>query len=123
MTFFRLDARRVTPANPADRLLSGHGTEQWPDTVDTDIGSADALGDGQVEPRSCAPPNAAAPRRRRWPLIVVAPLYSVLVVVFFSVGWWIFFWPSSGTVKILALLALVPLFLFVAAVLLAKWII
>ena len=66
--------------------------------------------------------QAAAPRRR-WPLIVVAPLYCVLVATFFVMGWLIFSWPTTDTAKTLALLVMFPVFLIVGAMLLAKWII
>ena len=66
---------------------------------------------------------AAEPRRRKWPLVIVAPLYCALVVSFFVTGWLIFVWPTSETAKVLALLVLLPMFLIVAAMLLAKWII
>ena len=67
--------------------------------------------------------TTAAPSRRKWPLILVVPLYCVLVVVFFTMGWLIFAWPTSDTAKTLAVLLLVPLFLIVAAMMLAKFMI
>ena len=66
---------------------------------------------------------AEAPRKRKWPLVIVVPLYCALVVAFFVTGWVIFAWPTSETAKVLALLVLLLMFLIVAAMLLAKWII
>lgn len=55
-TTFAWPARRVSTSASTDQkplyLSSGHGTEQWPDTIATDFGSADAVGDDQAERHS-----------------------------------------------------------------------
>ena len=103
-----LTAAELAQQNARHWVIGAHGALRQPMAAEagTDLGAA------------------AAPRKRRkWPLVIVAPAYCALVVAFFVTGWVIFAWPTSETAKVLALLVLLLMFLIVAAMLLAKWII
>jgi len=102
---YRLDTHRPLPAGGDQQRRriarsTGHGTEQWPDTIATDYGGADALGDDQAQRHSawgaideCAAPEGGKHREPSrtvsegpgllasllWPLGVVAAIAAAAV--------------------------------------------
>ena len=72
---------------------------------------------------ACTDCDADRRGRRTWPRLIVAPVYFMLVVVFFTVGWVIFALPSGETAKTLALLIGAPLVLIAVIALVARWLV
>lgn len=92
MTIYRIDTRRPLPAGADQQgryLTRAVRSERWADTVATDYGSADALGDDQAQRHSAwgAIDESAAPEggRHRGPSRTVSEGPGLLAVLLWAV--------------------------------------